>query len=111
MALVLALSSSAAQVSAAFVVGVRRRDHRVVLYRRCKAALIILSHSIVCVGGVPVDTDQIASLALTVSYLAGLSVFGYFEAATDPAATADSGGPADASSCKRLEDTSRLVSV
>jgi hypothetical protein len=75
MALVLALSSSAAQVSAAFVVGVRRRDHGVVLYRRCKAALIILSHSIVCVGGAPVDTDHIASLALTVGYLAGLGVF------------------------------------
>jgi hypothetical protein len=100
--LVLALSTSSAEVSAALIVCVRRRDHVVILYRRCVTALIKLINSVVRVCGPPKHTDHVAHLALAIGDLAGFGVFCHFEAPTDPAAAADAGGPAGASACTEV---------
>jgi hypothetical protein len=110
MALVLALRTSATEVSAALVTSVRRRDDIVVLCRVGKAADVPLVNSVVRVCSAPVNANDILCLALAVGNLTGLTVLRNLKTAADPTTTTDAGGPAKASAYLTISTCSRTLS-
>ncbi len=91
---VLALRITPTEIGATHPVTVWRLDHCLVF--RFDPTEVVCIHRVVCVGGSPIDTDDILRFTLAVGHLTCFLVLGDFESTVDPAVDADAHRPAEA---------------